>query len=71
MGVEGGVSANHLHLCILFYLDLVSRLQLVILSITVKIHHPSGPASPVSISCWCGSGVIFRQVQPFDDTIVQ
>ena len=34
-GVEGHVCANYLHLCILFYLDLVSRLQLVLLSITV------------------------------------
>ena len=57
--MEEGVSANHLHLCILFYLDFVSVLQLVILSITVEIHHPSRPTSPVSFSCWCGSGVIF------------
>ena len=51
VGVEGDVSANHLHLCISFYLDLVSMLQLVILSITVEILHPSRPASPVSFSC--------------------
>ena len=57
VGVEGGVCANHLHLCILFYLDLVSMLQLVISSITVEIHHPSGS---VSFSCWCGSGVFFQ-----------
>ena len=45
--MEGGVCANHLHLCILFYLDLVSMLQLVISSITVEIlrgpfHFPVG-----------------------------
>ena len=45
---------------ILFYLDLVSMLQLVNLSITVEIHNSSRPASPVSFSRWCGSGVIFR-----------
>ena len=50
--MEGGVCANHLHLCISVYLDLFgSRLQLVVLGITVNIHNPSGPASPVSISC--------------------
>ena len=56
MGVEGGVCANHLHFCILIFLDLVSRLQLVVLSITIKIHH----LIPNSISCWRGSVVIFR-----------
>ena len=43
--MEGGVCANHLHLCILFYLDLLFMLQLVISSVTVEIHHPSGPVS--------------------------
>ena len=63
VGVKGDVCPNHLHLCILFYLHPVSMLQLVILSITVQIHHASRPASPVSFSFWCGSVVIFRQVQ--------
>ena len=44
--MDGGVCANHLHLCILFDLDLVSTLQLVILSVTVKICHPLGPLVP-------------------------
>ena len=61
VGVKGGVCPNHLHLCILFYLHPVSVLQLVILSITVQIHHASSrPASPVLFSFWCGSVVIFR-----------
>ena len=68
VGVKGGVCPNHLHLCILFYLHPVSMLQLVILSITVQIHHASRPASPVSFSFWCGSVVIFRQVQLSEDT---
>ena len=63
VGVKGGVCPNHLHLCILFYLHPVSMLQLVILSITVQIHHASRPASLVSFSSWCGSVVIFRQAQ--------
>ena len=51
VGVKGVVCPNHLHLCTLFYLDLFSILHLVILSITVQIHHASRPASLVSFSC--------------------